>query len=73
MTDEDRNLKVVEAYRQASNRGDVTAALVVWTDPVLNLGLGSALSSSEGSLRTLAPAKLIFTLRLKRSWRLMKT
>jgi hypothetical protein len=38
MTEEDRNLKVVNAYWEAFNRGDVPAALAFWTDPILNLG-----------------------------------
>lgn len=38
MTEEDRNQKVVMAYWEAFNRGDVPAALAFWTDPVLNLG-----------------------------------
>jgi predicted ester cyclase len=38
MTEEDRNLKVVKAYWEAFNRGDIPAALALWTDPVLNVG-----------------------------------
>jgi predicted ester cyclase len=38
MTEEDRNLKVVKAYWEAFNRGDMPAALTFWSDPVLNLG-----------------------------------
>jgi predicted ester cyclase len=38
MTEEERNLRVVKAYWEAFNRGDVPAALASFSDPVLNNG-----------------------------------
>jgi predicted ester cyclase len=38
MAEEERNLKVVKAYWEAFNQGDVPAALALFSDPVLNNG-----------------------------------
>jgi predicted ester cyclase len=38
LTEEDRNLKTVNGFWEAFNRGDVPAALGFWADPVTNAG-----------------------------------
>jgi steroid delta-isomerase-like uncharacterized protein len=37
MTEEERNLKVVKAFWEAFNRGDVQSASALWADSVMNL------------------------------------
>ena len=56
MTEEDRNQKVVKAYWEAFNRGDVPAALAFWVDPVMNVGSECSVLSSEKVLRIYARA-----------------